>query len=181
MMLLRERFPDTLKRGYRWYYVVNAEHDRPKIQLQFSTDDGMPEIELNECGLPDKLAERLRSWCTEAKRLDDMDGLLRTKLRELVRLEFQYKDHGDRKIERAIVNTPGTMHRVWPEILPFLDNQSRKTMLNKRMQSPMPKDWDDDDYQMFHAGTDMEELTEALIAMALLPETYDKDYPELSY
>lgn len=181
MMLLRERFRDTLKTGYRWLYMTNETDEQPKISLEFSTDDEMPGIELNERDVPDALALQLRAWAVEAKRLDDMDTLLSQKLRELVRIEFQGFDNNERRIQRAIVNTPGTMHRVWPEVLPFLDNQSRDTMKQKSMKSPMPKSWDDNDYNVFHEGPEMEELTLALIAMALLPETYDKDYPTICY
>lgn len=181
MALLRERFRDTLTTGYRWYYVTNECQQHPIIKLEFSTDDEMPEIELNERDLPDQLAKRLRDWAVRAKHYDDMDGLLRDKLRQLVKLEFKYRDNDGKKIERASVNTPGTMHRVWPEILPFLDNQSRETMQSKCMKSPLPRDWVDEDYVEFHEGEKMEELTLALVAMALLPDTYDRNYPELSY
>ena len=179
MMLLRERYRDTLKTGYHWSYTVNEDGDQQKMSMRFSTDDHMPEIELNERDIPERLATRLRAWAWEARRLDVMDSLLSTKLRELVSLEFQEYDCNNRKIERAIVNTPGTMHRVWPEILPFLDNQSRNEMRNKSMKSPMPKHWDDADYREFHEGEEMEKLSEALTAMALLPAEYDSDYPEI--
>lgn len=180
MMLLRERFRDTLKTGYTWSYVINEEGDERQMALRFSTDDHMPEIDLNERDVPEKLAIRIRAWAREAQRLDRMDDLLRKKLGELVHLEFQEYDCNNRKIERAIVNTPGTMHRVWPEILPFLDNQSRDEMRGKSMKSPMPKHWDDADYREFHEGEEMEQLTEALIGMALLPAEYDSDYPEIN-
>ncbi len=181
MMLLRERFKDTLRVGWRWQYVTNECANHPEIKLEFSTNDDMPEIELNERDLPDRLALRLRAWAVRAKHFDDMDSLLRDKLLQLVKLEFMFKDADGKKIERAAVNTPGTLHRVWPEILPFLDNQSRDEMRGKRMKSPMPREWKDEDYDEFHAGPEMEELTLALVAMALLSKDYDENYPELSY
>jgi len=185
MSVLRERYKETLRTGYHWDYVINevespgTEADLEKVNLRFSTDDHLPQIELNERDIPERLAKRIAAWGREAKRLDYMESLLREKLGELVHLEFQEYDCNNRKIERAIVNTPGTMHRVWPEILPFLDNQSRNEMTQKSMKSPMPKHWDNADYCEFHEGKEMEELTEALIAMALLPNEYDNNYPEI--
>lgn len=179
LMLLRQRYRAAISTGWSWTYMTNEDDDGPKIGLTFSTDDELPNIELNERDVPDILAKRLRGWALRAKHYDDLDTTLRSKLNKLVRLQFQYKDVENRRVEKAIVNTPGTLHRVWPEILPFLDNQSRDTMREKRMRSPMPKDWDDDDYKEFHEGPEMEELAEALIAMALLPKDYDENYPTL--
>lgn len=179
MMLLKERFPDTLRTGYQWKYIVNQTEDCPALSLQFSTDNHMPEIELNERDLPDALAERLRAWTHECYRLDQMQVLLRKKLRQLVQLEYNYDHDNEGPLRRAVVNTPGTMHRVWPEILPFLDNQSRDTMRNKHAKSPLPKGWNIEEYNVFHEGNEMVELTEALAVMALLPNDYDQNYPDL--
>lgn len=179
MMLLRERYRSTLTTGYCWHYTINKTEHNPRIRLQFSTDDEMPQLELNEDDIPEPLATAIKKWAVRALYYSDMDDLLRKKLRTLVRLEFRCIGQNNERIERAIVNTPGTLHRVWPEVVPFLDNQSRDVMREKSMKSPMPKIWDDDDYKEFHEGPEMEALTEALTAMALLPNEYDMNYPEI--
>ncbi len=175
--VLRERYRAALSTGWSWTYMTNEDADGPRVGLTFTTDDELPNIELNERDVPEALAKRLRAWALRAKHYDDLDSTLRAKLNKLVKLQFQYQDADNRRVDKAICNTPGTLHRVWPEILPFLDNQSRDVMRGKKMRSPMPRNFSDTDYKEFHEGPEMEELTEALIAMALLPDTYDHNYP----
>ena len=181
IMLLRQCFPGMLKRGYSWTYVTNKTEGTTEIVMHFNTDDGMPQIALNECDLPDRLAARLRDWALEAQRYDEMDSLLFDKLNTLVRMEYHYDDYNRRSGGQAQVNTPGTMYRVWPEILPFLNDQSRTAVKNMRVKPSLPRNWDDAEYRAFHEGDAMEELTIALATMALMADGEDRNYPKLSY
>ena len=159
------------------------EYIPPEPDLTFKVKSGWPEISIKEKQLPEPQRTQMRDWIITAYQYENDSNILGSKLRELLRMEFQHTDVDglgyNRRVERAAVNTPGTLYRVWPELLPFLDSEDRDILRNKKVKSPLPKDWDEEKLAAFHYSPAMERITYALTVMSLIPREYDKKYPGL--
>lgn len=191
MMLLRERRKEILKSGWTWTYEADLSnmHDRPDYipedpTLEFKVKEGWPSINVHENELPEDVRMKMRDWIIIAYQYKNDSDVLGAKLRSLVRMQHSHIRSNswgqDVSVERADVNTPGTLHRVWPELLPFLDSEFKDQLRNKKMKSPLPKGWKAEQLADFHYGPAMERITYALTVMSLIPKEYDKKYPSLS-
>lgn len=189
--VLRKRRSDCIDAGHYWRYKLDLSQmlDRPEYVpkepcLTFQCKKGWPDITVNETDFSVDIQEKMRDWTLVAYQYNNDSDVLGQKLRELLRLEFQHydtnRDYSQRRVERALVNTPGTLFRIWPELLPFMEAEERDTLRNKKMKSPLPKEWDAGDHAKFLYGPAMERVTYALTVMSLIPEERDKKYPSLT-
>jgi len=188
LLLLRDRRKDVLKSGWTWEYEIDLSNmgDRPDYipenpELTFKVKSGWPSIKVKENELPEDIRMRMRDWIIIAYQYENDSNVLGSKLRDLVKMNYVAHDqYSNRTVERADVNTPGTLHRIWPELLPFLDSEFKDTLRNKKVKSPLPKGWTEETLADFHYGPAMERITYALTVMSLIPREYDKKYPSLS-
>jgi hypothetical protein len=189
LLRLRDRRKEVLKSGWNWTYRIDLTMmpDRPEYipkepALTFKVKEGWPEVEILESQMREDERMKLRDWIITAYQYQNDSNILGRKLNELLRMQYQHTDRSgyhNRTVERANVNTPGTLHRVWPELLPFLDSGDRHTLRNKKVKSPLPKDWTEETLAEFHYGPAMERISYALTVMSLIPNKHDKKYPTL--
>lgn len=191
LLLLRDRRKEVVKSGWTWEYTIDLSNmaDRPDYipeypELTFKVKESWPSIEVKENQLPEDVRMKMRDWIITAYQYQNDSNVLGSKLQELVRMQFSHIGIGnygrDRTVEKATVNTPGTLHRIWPELLPFLDSEFKDTLRNKKVKSPLPKGWTEETLADFHYGPAMERVTYALTVMSLIPRQHDKKYPSLS-
>lgn len=191
LTLIRERRGEIISGSRWWNYQCNLSglDNRPEYvpkdaRLQFEFDnDGrwdLPRIKVEESELPSVLRDRLRDWIFVAYFYKSQSELLRSKLRSLLQQHHEYYDHNNRSVKKALVNTPGTLVRVWPEIRPFLSDFDKQGLIGRKMKSPLPKDWDEKELAAFHEGEPMAQLTDSLSIMSLIDKDRDEFYPSLS-
>lgn len=185
LLLLRSNRKEVIQSGGQWTYNLDlsAMLDLPdyvpgKPTLTFDNKKGWPTLDIQEQEFPVEIQEKMRDWVLTAYQYENDSNILGEKLAELIKLDWDY----ERDRDVAIVNTPGCLYRIWPELLPFLDSGDRHVLRNKKVKSPLPKAWEEGeaDLAKFHYGPAMERITYALTVMSLIPNEYDKKYPNLS-
>jgi hypothetical protein len=183
LILLRGRRKEVIDSGWSWTYELDFSQmqDRPEHLpkhpiLTFRNKTGWPDITVKEKQFPADKQKMLRDWVIIAYQYESDSNILATKLNDLVRQTWDHAN--DRNV--AQVNTPGTLYRVWPELLPFLESEDRHVLRNKKVKSPLPKGWDESMLMEFHYGPAMERISYALTVMSLIPKEHDEKYPQLS-
>ena len=197
LKLLEERRSDVIKAATNWdawnfemhFGATYPDYVPNKAVLGYKCAKGKPKILVREIDLPDDMREELRVWIIEAYRYQRLSYQLLRQLNTLLQVEvgasigttsFGNKRYKNPSQCKGICNTPSTLYAVWPELLPFMDSETRAEMRHRKMRPSLPRVWDEDDLKEFHAVDGMDELTQALTTMSLIPDEKDKRYPDLN-
>jgi len=197
LKLLERRRSDVICSASQWQEWTFTMHFGGKYpeyvpnhaKLGYKCAKGKPVINVKETDLPDALRDELRLWIIEAFRYQRLSFQLLRQLNALLAVQRE-KAPGTNRYGRTvwkndsqckgICNTTSTLYAVWPELLPFMDSESKATLRHRKMRTSLPRVWDEDDLKEFHAVEGMDELTEALSTMSLIPNEKDKYYPSLN-
>lgn len=197
LKLLEERRSDVIKECSNWdswnftmhFGGTYPDYVPNKAVLGYKCAQGKPKITVKETDLPDDMREELRLWIVEAYRYQRLSYQLLRQLNFLLKVEqgrsigttrYGQKRYKNESQCKGICNTASTLYAVWPELLPFMDSETRATMRGRKMRVSLPQRWDKDNLKEFHAVAGMDELTEALTTMSLIPNDKDKYYPDLN-
>ncbi len=197
LKLLEGRRGDVIKAATNWdnwifkmhFGATYPEYVPNVATLGYKCAKGKPVITVKETDLPDALRDELRLWIIEAYRYQQLSYRLLRQLNHLLAVEqgqsvgvtaYGRKRYKNPSQCKGICNTASTLYAVWPELLPFLSSSVRGELRNRKMRPSLPRTWDEDDLKKFHAVEGMEELTQALNTMSLIPDEKDKHYPDLN-
>ena len=197
LKLLEERRSDVIKAATNWdgwKFTMHFGGQYPdyvpnKAILGYKCAKGKPVIKVKETDLPDAMRDELRPWIIEAYRYQRLSYQLLRQLKVLLDVKQEHSGKtnrfGHRLVKnpsqcKGICNTASTLYAVWPELLPFMNSEIRATMRHRKMRPSLPREWDKDNLKEFHAADGMDELTQALTTMSLIPNEKDKYYPDLN-
>lgn len=190
LRLLRDRRKEVIDEG-RWFKYKADFRNMEELPdymskrpiLTFQLKNNYPEVIVKQKELPESMQKYLQEWILTAYQYQEDSHVLQRKVRNLIGLEYSHMASDswgrERSVEKALVNTPGVLYRIWPELLPFFDQWVREELRNKKAKSPLPRSWDADDLKDFHDGEAMERINYALSVMSLLPDKHDDKYPGL--
>lgn len=135
--------------GFELYLPGNSSKAkygfRKHIQFEFPDDGYRPDIEVAFDELRSDVRERIETWVAKATQLK----LLRVELHQ--RVNALVDDGWERNVRINSnghwcggptsgmgCNTPGQVHRIWPELLPFMDVKLRSTVRGASGKSRLP-------------------------------------------
>ncbi len=196
LKLLEGRRSDVIKGATDWdhwsfemhFGVRFPDYVPNRAVLGYKCAEGKPVITVKDVDLPGPLRADYQEWIIEAYRYQRLSFQLLKQLNVLLKVEqgqaigttkWGQKRYKNESQCKGICNTSSTLYAVWPELLPFMNSEARAAMRGRKMRCSLPNVWDEDDLKRFHAVEGMDELTQALTTMSLIPNEKDKHYPNL--
>ena len=149
-MLLDSKFgKHCLMRGTSFSLYMPKEfhgqmkHQRKHITFGFPDAKNRPPIDIEFHHLHPDVQEKLDAWLKKALGFKELRKELWHRCDRLLDWDREKQWTGDcwRLMPSAGVgcNTPGQVHRIWPELLPFLPPEARHVVCNASVKSKLPE------------------------------------------